>query len=335
MLNRLFLTASVLALAILAAAPVLAGAGKAASAGDAKSRIAGPTVDLRENVEVNGTLITLGDLFTVTGEQALIEVAYAPEPGKRAVFDARWLYRVAHAYQVQWRPLSEHVRAVVTRRSEVIGQREIEELIRDALAAKGVDTHSELELSNHFLQLHVPADTIATVKVEEAIFDSRSQRFTAILAVPSGKGGMKRTQVRGRLFTTTEVPVLNRRVLIGEVITAKDIQWVKVRSSRLQTNVIVNESDLVGYTPKRGLRAGDPVLASAVQRPILVPKGSSVTMTLRTPQMLLTAQGKALEDGANGDVVRVRNPRSKTVIEAEVVGEGRVAVRPTSLVAMN
>ncbi len=333
MRKRFFAMSVALALTAIGVAPAQAGTNSpGASAG---VPMAAPTISLRESVEVNNSLITLGDLFTVSGEKATIEVAYAPEPGKRAVFDARWLYRLAHAYRLPWRPLSEHVRSVVTRRSEIIGQREIEELILDALANKGADANGELELNNQLLQLHVPADALATVRVEETIFDTRSQRFTAILAAPSGKGGMKRTRVRGRLFKTAEVPVLNRRVLIGEVISAKDIQWIKVRASRLQTNTIVNETDLVGHTPKRGLRSGYPVLASAVQRPVLVAKGSLVTMMLRTPQMLLTAKGKALENGANGDVIRIKNAQSKSVIEAEVVGEGRVAVKPTTLVAMN
>jgi flagellar basal body P-ring formation protein FlgA len=298
MRTRIIAISSAFAITVFAASPALAADGKG------KALIAAPTIDVRENIEVDNTLITLGDLFTVRGE-------------------------------LTWRPLSEHVRAVVTRRSEVIGQREIEELILDALIAKGADPTAELELGNQFMQLHVPANGNSTVQVEDTVLDARSNRFTAILAAPTGKGGMKRTRIRGRLFKTAEVPVLNRRVLIGEVITGKDIRWIKVRAGRLQNNTIVNETELVGHTPKRGLRAGDPILASAVQRPVLVPKGSLVIMVLRTPQMLLTAQGKSLQDGANGDVIRIRNPRSKTVVEAEVVGEGRVAVRPTTTVVMN
>jgi flagella basal body P-ring formation protein FlgA len=51
--------------------------------------------------------------------------------------------------------------------------------------------------------------------------------------------------------------------------------------------------------------------------------------------MLLTAQGKALQNGSEGDVIRISNSQSDTVVEAEVVGEGRVAVRPTTLMAIN
>jgi len=315
-------------LASVTAPPAWSGDGEAISQDPEK-------ITLRKSVQVRGHLVRLGDLFTVTGEKADIEVAYAPEPGKRAVFDARWLYRVAHAYKIDWRPLSSEIRTVITRDSVVIDRAEIEEMILAALAEKGADPDAEVDLGNHVLRLHVPGEAAEAVEVEEMSYDQRSQRFSAIISAPSGNGSARQIRIRGRLFSTTEVPVLNRRVLAGELIKRQDLKWIKVRSRRLQPNTVINDSDLVGRTPRRGLRAGYPILASAVQRPILVPKGSLVTMILRTPQMLLTAQGKALQNGSEGDVVRISNSQSNTVVEAEVVGEGRVAVRPTTLMAIN
>ncbi len=46
--------------------------------------------------------------------------------------------------------------------------------------------------------------------------------------------------------------------------------------------------------------------------------------------MVLTAQGKALKSGSDGDIVQIKNQRSNQVIEAEVIAPGRVAVRSLS-----
>ena len=54
-------------------------------------------VVLQDSVVVQSKLVRLGDLFSNTGAKAGITVAYAPAPGKRALFDARWLSRVARA----------------------------------------------------------------------------------------------------------------------------------------------------------------------------------------------------------------------------------------------
>ena len=66
-------------------------------------------------------------------------------------------------------------------------------------------------------------------------------------------------------------------------------------------------------------------------RPALVRKGATVLMLLDSPGIALTAQGQALEPGAIGERIRVLNPTSRAVVEAEVIGSGRVRVTPGGL----
>ena len=292
-------------------------------------------VTLLNNIEVDQNLVKIGDLFTNTGDKAEIEVAYAPEPGKRTVFNARWLFQVARKHKLSWRPLSKRIKAVITRKSDVIERQEIKEILLFALIEKGVSPQSDLVLSNQIRQLHIPSGTQDNINIQEIHYNNRSQRFSGAIAIPTSNGANKLIRIRGRLFLTREVPVLNRRLLPGEVIKSKDIKWIKVRASRLQSNIILSELDLIGRTPRRGIRSGHPIQTSAVQRPILVAKRSLVTIVLRTPNMFLTATGKALENGADGDVIKISNSQSKTVIEAEVVAAGRVSVRSTIQLALN
>ncbi|MBT6883906.1 MAG: flagellar basal body P-ring formation protein FlgA [Rhodospirillaceae bacterium] len=301
----------------------------------AKSFPTETNVMVRNAIKVDAAVIKLGDLFTVKGEKAETAVAYAPQPGKRATFDAKWLYRVARAYKLNWRPINDRIRAVVVRESQVISNDEIHDAIRDALVEKGADPNTEIVLSNKFLKFHVAGGSLSGVAVDEINFQRRSQRFTAIISAPAGDANAKQIRVSGRLYQTVEVPVLSRRVLAGETIKEEDIKWIKLRSGLLQANTVTGEAELIGKTPRRGLRAGFPILASSVRRPILVAKGSLITMVLRAPKMLLTAQGKALDNGSDGDVIRINNTQSNKIVEAEVIGHGRVAVRTTSMIAMN
>ena len=80
---------------------------------------------------------------------------------------------------------------------------------------------------------------------------------------------------------------------------------------------------------------GVPVRQTSVRRPILVPKGSLVTIILNAPKMILTAQGKAINAGSEGDTIQVKNTQSNTIVDAEVISSGRVAVRATTILAMN
>jgi len=77
------------------------------------------------------------------------------------------------------------------------------------------------------------------------------------------------------------------------------------------------------------LRAGQPIRNGDVRAPVVVAKGSLVTMILKTRNMILTSKGRAIENGAIGDTVKIMNTRSKTVIEAVVAGANRVTVNST------
>jgi len=291
-------------------------------------------VTLRDSVRLDGKIVYLGDLFANVGDKSGIAVAYTPEPGQRSVLDARWLARVARSNRLDWRPLSRFDRVIVERASTVISREQIAEEVLTALSDQGADPDMEVDFSNRMLRLYVAGDAIASVGVEDAILDPRSNRFSAIIVAPAGDPAAKRMRVTGQLHQVSEIPVPAHRVLGGDVIRKQDLKWIKVRVKRLQNDVIMTEQDLIGKSPVRGLREGQPVRVSAVRNPVLVKKGSLVTILLMAPKMTLTAQGKALSDGSEGDVIQVKNTRSKIVVEAEVTGSGRVAVRPAAEIAM-
>ncbi len=288
-------------------------------------------VVLRQNITVDSTTILLGDFFDGAGDKAPIAVAYAPEPGKRAIFDANWLYRAASAYGLKWRPLSMKQQAVVKRDTVTIEREEIEDHILAALIDKGVDPELTVALSNQSLRLYVPSSSHASVIVENVAYDQRTRRFTAFVSTP----GSRETRVTGKLQRMLSLPVLNRRVLKDELIRPEDIDWIRTPSERIQEDTVLYADDLVGKTPKRGLRAGYPIRSADVRRPILVKKGSLVTMILKSPLMTLTSQGRAAEDGADGDVIRIKNTQSNKVVQAVVTGSGIASITPASHLAMN
>jgi flagella basal body P-ring formation protein FlgA len=284
---------------------------------------------LIDHVLIDAKVVRLGDLFRNAGEHAEAAIAYAPDPGKRAVFDARWLYRVAHAYKLDWQPLSARTEAVIERASISIPMDDIKAQILYELADQGVTEEMDIEFATRFQELYLPAGAEPVIRIENMNFQPRTGRFSAI--VVAGQGAeKKRMRMTGRAFRTVEVPVLKSRILRGDIITEDNLEWVKMKAERVQSDVIVDATDLIGKTPKRGMRAGQPVRGNDVTRPILVAKNSLVMVIHSVPNMMLTAQGKALENGAEGDVVQIKNARSNQVIEAEVIGPGRVVARTLS-----
>jgi flagella basal body P-ring formation protein FlgA len=316
----------------LAASPVAAAPAEGGSA--ARPAVAAPII-LHDYAMVSGPFIRLGDLFANAGDKAGANVAYAPEPGEKATFDARWLAKVAQSFKLDWKPMSRLDQITVQRESVSIGREEIEDRILAVLGEKGIGSGMVAELSNRMMRINLPIDAEPTLEVEDAVYDVRTQRFTAVVAAPAGDPKAKRHRVSGIVYRVAEVPVPSRRVMKDEVIGEKDIQWVKMRADRMQNDTISNANDLIGHTPKQGLRPGIPVRMAEVRRPVLVPRNGLVTMVLTSRFMTLTAQGVAQEDGSEGETIRVVNSKSRNVVEAVVVGPGRVTVRAASHLMIN
>ena len=57
-------------------------------------------------------------------------------------------------------------------------------------------------------------------------------------------------------------------------------------------------------------------------------RGALVRMVLDSDGLSLTAQGIAAEAGARGDRIRVENPLSHRIVQAEIVGPDMVRVAP-------
>ena len=167
---------------------------------------------LNDSVMVRGSYVRLGDLFSNAGAHADAVVAYAPAPGKRAVFDANWLYRVAYRYKLPWRPLSLQDRAVVRRVSQVITREDIENRILAELRRRGYTSDVRVVLGNSALRLHIAGDKPATMAVEDFTYDRRSKRFTGVVVAPAGDPAAPRVRVTGRIYEIAEIPVLARGI---------------------------------------------------------------------------------------------------------------------------
>ncbi|MGB0683138.1 MAG: flagellar basal body P-ring formation chaperone FlgA [Magnetovibrionaceae bacterium] len=319
---------------ILAAEPALGGdqpdAPRAAPAIGVETASLPPAMEakpvLREFASVNDKVVRLSDIFDNAGQYADRVLVRAPEPGKQVHYDYRWLARVARAYRLEWRPISRHDKVTIERAGHALPMEEIEASLLAALPTDVYETDMEVEISNRRLRLFVPIDQMATVRVEDIAYSPRSQRFQATIAAPAEDPAAPRYRLTGKVHRTMEIPVPTRRISARDIVRKRDIEWQRVRTSGLQHTVITDPEDLIGMSPRRTLRPGQPVRSADVQPPKLVKRGSQVTMVLSVGNMRLTATGKALEHGAKGDVIRVANSQSSQTVEATVTGTGKVSV---------
>lgn len=332
--RRMKIKKIILSLAILSAVSgmsLVSGVAHAQSSQGFNSRNSAPaaTILLKPETLVDGQYVTLGDLFSgIDPQQADIAVAHAPQPGKQVVLDYRWLYGIAQRNNVDWRPRTTADQVLVTRASQVITMDEIRDAIQIAMIDQGVPRPFTIDLSSENLQIHLSTDASTAVHVSSVEINSRTQRFVASVTTGAHTAQQRTYRISGKYYPLSTIPVLVEPVSRGSIIRPDQVEYRDFRSERVPNGAIRDINDVIGKEIIRPTNPNEPLMFRDFTNPILVRRGSLVTIRLVTANMSLTARGKALENGSKGDVIRVMNQASNKTIQVEVVAENEVRALP-------
>jgi len=274
---------------------------------------------------VEEPVLRLGDVFENAGPRAAQAIGAAPAPGRRLVLDAAQLSALARAHNLPWRPLSAHERAVVERPGRSVPREEIDGALRADLSRLGLDPDAELDLGP-LLPPVVPPAAIAHVSAENTAFDAASGRFSSTLVVLAEGTPAVRMRLAGRAVPTQPAAVATRRIGIGEVVGPADVRLVRLRAERVRPGTAQSLDQVVGQQLRRPVTADMPFAAADLHAPAMVEKNAPVLLVLEAPGLSLSAQGRALEAAPRGAVVPVMNLASRSVVEGQVIGPGRVRV---------
>lgn len=291
---------------------------------------------LRPRAEIVAPQVTLGDLFDgLDPSQASMAIAQSPAPGREVVLDAQWIDRIARAYGIHWENSAVRRQIVLARASHRLGAEAVVAELANVLAARTPGGQLEIQLDNRSLEMHLPVDVVPSLQIRDLNYDPSSGRFAGTVVAPADGTPVARVPVTGRAVSMVEVPVVNRRIGRSETIGAADIDWIRVSADRAGLDVVMDAGELIGMSPRRGLAANTPVRIHDIERPIEVARGAQVTMVLETGALTISGRGRALDQGARGQVIRVINIDSNRTIEAVVTGPDTVTVAvPVNLASL-
>jgi len=275
---------------------------------------------------VTGDQITLGDVFDGVTADASHYLAPAPEQGKTVTLGTYDLQRISDAFNLGWKPDGDGAHVVIRRGSDGIDNMDVQAALEKKFAQLMQGQKFDLELSDRSVGFNIPETADKTVMVEKLNYDAVNSTFRATIAAAAAPD--LRKEVSGHYYPVSRIPVLKTPLRPGDVISADDIDYIDMRSTDIASSMITEASNLIGQTPRRGVSAMKPLMLSDVKLPIIVKKGDLVTMVLKNNLLSLTAQGRAMDNGAAGDAIRVMNSTSKQVIDAIVTGSQTVSIKP-------
>ncbi|MDX2027777.1 MAG: flagellar basal body P-ring formation chaperone FlgA [Alphaproteobacteria bacterium] len=289
-------------------------------------------IGLRGETEVTRASVKLSDLFTGVSAEADPDIAQAPPPGKKATYNANVLMRLAQKYRLDWKPRSTDDHVVIAAACTCISGDALREAVAAKLKSAQVKGEMDVVFDNRGLEIALPAGTSPSFKLENFDFDPLTRRFRTHFDADTARGPFTMV-ITGRVSLKRSIPVLARRLEGGTVISAADIDWLTVPEEHVNGSVATEVAQLIGRELRHTRGSGELLHAQDVIPPRLITRGGLVTLKIETPFMLVTAQGKALQDGAQGETVRVTNTQSNRVIEGVVDGPGTVIVHTTQKIA--
>ena len=298
-----------------------------ADAADPAALQALPVV-LKEKVSVTDDYIRLGDLFSGLDENDDGKtVAPAPALGKEAILTAEWLEKLAKNHNIAWRPADMKISVTVRREAAEISKEEIARVVVGELKAQGLPENAELTFQKGDFPVLVPVKAVWHLEVVSAEYNPVRRQFEAKLALNVDAGKKREMTFGGKVKIFVTVPVAAKDLKTGRIITAEDILSKRVLQESVKDAGSVKTEDLIGKEVKKTIRAGQPVTQNDVRSQVMVAKGKIVTLNFTKSGIMLSAQGKALENGGLGDTVRVMNTQSKSVVQGTVTGPETVSIQ--------
>ena len=298
----------------------------------------GLTVVVSPEATVSGSYITLGDVAVITGAEpdrieALrqTQIGDAPAAGRSLVlskdlFNARLFNKGIDLSGINWE-IPGTIK--ITAASQLLSGDVITEEAKRYLLGQFSDKNSQdltvSTLSNQ-PDLHLAPGHI-TLKAG-AQRGTRPGAFNAVDVNVLVNGELKTTAVvRFKIDLLEDVVVTAKVLAPGAVLTADNLKMEKrnvAKSSGI--DYVTDLNKVLGLAVKRGLAAGVILDNNLVNKPVIVKRGQEVIITAKAQGLEIAVPGLAMQEGYEGQVIRIQNKTSKKFLSAKVIDADTVRV---------
>jgi len=294
-------------------------------------------IRIAEEATIHGDTVTLGAIavFDPAGDPRVaaleaMEVASAPAPGSSYQFNRHFLdYKVGSALGNQESGISLKIPStlVIHRTAQMITSMRMEEIFREHLRRNAPWSPDEMVVED----IRVPGDL--ALPEGDLRWDIRENgnadyigNLSATLTFMVDGRAVRRAPVSARIAVIRHVVQASRSIQRGDVLEKDDLRLVRETTTRRTGDVLTSLDQAAGKQAARSIRVGRTLTSTMVEDPPVVEKGSAVTIVAENELLRITTRGEALEDGRQGDRIRVRNLQSGKEIFSTVEATGWVKV---------
>lgn len=148
--------------------------------------------------------------------------------------------------------------------------------------------------------------------------------FTVELVVDGQSA--QQIMMQAQISVYREAVVAVNPVPARSIIDLSDIELRKIDISTVRGKTLDSVDDVAGMCSTVFVQPGQVIIARNLTKPILVRRNETISLIASKPGFVIRTTGIAQSDGRRGEVIRVLNPSSRKILEAEVTGPQRARV---------
>jgi flagella basal body P-ring formation protein FlgA len=285
---------------------------------------------LRPAAQVDGEGVLLSQIIESRADLPRLRLCDAPACGKSVLLRRAEIAELARVAGLD-QPLTnwsgpDSVR--VSRRVRPLAEKEALQLLTSALQQDYVKEQGELELRfwRPWMVINIP-DEPFTIKVLDVPISGMAPAVIIRFEVQTARGepvGSWQASLQAKVWREVWVARVSRKR--GDSVRSDDF----VRERR---DMLVCREALTEFAPGdptlefvEPIQSGAPLLSRLVRRRAIVHRGQSIAATIQDGAIMITLRVEALEDGAAGQIIRVRNPLSRRDLHGKVLDEENILV---------
>lgn len=124
------------------------------------------------------------------------------------------------------------------------------------------------------------------------------------------------------ISSLAESVVATRTIRANATISEGDVTLKPVQNANAFTRVI----DVVGQEARTTLYAGRPILFDDIGPPAVIGRNQIVLITYEASGLVIMTEGRSLQRGGVGDLIRIMNLDSRSTLFGQVQSDGTVRV---------
>lgn len=153
-------------------------------------------------------------------------------------------------------------------------------------------------------------------------------RFAIVLIVTRTDTKVEKEQIRLHIRKYADVVVVGERIKRFDEISLSNVSIQRKEITTLRENPLISLKLLTNMRARRNIAKDDILTKSNIELKPVVKSYSDVHIVYVSGLCKITAEGKALQDGYIGELIKVKNKSSGKIVFARVVDRKIVKVDP-------